>query len=92
MAKKKKEEVPLAQMKKPPFKIGEHVIVTFLGSDRKCELIALRKHQERWIYSAKDLRDGFKYVCIGINGSEKFANIWTIPKETPDDELDEVTE
>jgi len=33
---------------------------------------------------AKDIHDGFKYVHIGINGTEKFANIWEQSKENLD--------
>ena len=83
MARKKKveEEVAPKEMKKPPYKVGDFAIVTFLGTPHKTEIIELRKNAERWIYRAKDIRDGTIYVHIGYNGSEKHANIWDKPKE-----------
>jgi len=39
MAKKKTEEVPIFKMKKPTYKVGDKVVVTFLGAERKCEII-----------------------------------------------------
>lgn len=86
MARKKKieEEVVLKEMKKPPYKVGDKVIVTFLGTPHNTEIIELRKNAERWIYRAKDLYDGTVYVHVGYNGSEKHANIWDIPKENLD--------
>lgn len=88
MAKKKKEIAPPEKMKKPPFKVGEVVTVTFLSTDQICKITELKKNGERWIYKAQSIHDGTKYVHVGINGSEKFANIWTIPKETPKENLD----
>ena len=88
MAKKKKEIAPPEKMKKPPFKIGDNVTVTFLSADYECKIIELRKNGERWIYKAEDIRDGTKYVHIGYNGTEKFANIWTVPKESSKENLE----
>ena len=82
MARKKKveEEVAPKEMKKPPYKVGDKVVVTFLSSPNEAVITALRKNGERWIYSALG-KYGTKYVHIGYNGSEKFANIWDKPKE-----------
>lgn len=88
MAKKKKEIAPPEKMKKPPFKVGDIVTVTFLSADYECKIIELRKNGERWIYKAESLRDGTKYVHIGYNGTEKFANIWTVPKESSKENLE----
>lgn len=85
MARKSKGPPP--QMKKPKYKIGDIVTVTFLGMPRKCKITELKKnpqHIERWIYKAQDINDGMKIGYIGINGSEKFANIWDVPKENLD--------
>ena len=81
MARKKQEEVVTVQMKKPPYKVGDVVTVTFLSTEYTCKIIELRKNGERWIYKAESLHDGTKYVHIGHNGTEKFANIWDTIKE-----------
>jgi len=49
MARKKQEVVAPEQMKKPPYKVGDKVIVTFLGSPNEAEIIELRRNAERWI-------------------------------------------
>lgn len=82
---KKKAAAPPEKMKKPPFKVGDIVTVTFLNADYQCKVIELRKNGERWIYKAQSIVDGYKYVHIGYNGTEKFANIWTNPKENNTD-------
>ena len=77
MARKKKEEVS-TQMKKPKWKVGEHVVVTFLGSKYKAVLTELKKnkqHIDRWVYSAVTT-EGTTLVCIGVNDSEKWANLY----------------
>ena len=84
MAKKKRETAPKEKMKKPPFKIGDTVTVTFLTADYVCKILELKKNGERWIYKAQSIHDGTKYVHIGINGSERFANIWDRSKENLD--------
>ena len=84
MARKKHEVVAPEQMKKPPYKVGDKVIVTFLGSPNEAEIIELRRNAERWIYRAKDLHSGTIYVHVGYNGTEKFANIWDNQKENLD--------
>jgi hypothetical protein len=63
---------------KPLFKIGDTVTVTFLGSDRICKIIDINTHpvhSDRLIYKAKDIHTNTIIPYIGINGSEKFANI-----------------
>jgi hypothetical protein len=84
MAKKKRETAPPEKMKKPSFKIGDTVTVTFLTADYVCKILELKKNGERWIYKAQSIHDGTKYVHIGINGSERFANIWDRSKENLD--------
>ena len=84
MANKKTEEAPIFKMKKPTYKVGDKVVVTFLGAERKCEIIEIQKINDKWMLKAKDIHDGFKYVHIGINGTEKFANIWEQSKENLD--------
>ena len=83
MARKKKEEIQVVaeKMKKPPYKIGDKVVVTFLSNRYPAVITSLRKNGERWIYSAKGIHDGTNYVHIGYNGTEKYANIWDKPKE-----------
>lgn len=95
MARKKKEEVS-TQMKKPKWKVGDHVVVTFLGSKYKAVLTELKKnkqHIDRWVYSAVTT-EGTTLVYIGVNDSEKWANIYTEdyvkqPKEFPKENLDD---
>jgi len=84
MAKKKRETAPPEKMKKPSFKIGDTVTVTFLTANYVCKILELKKNGERWIYKAQSIHDGTKYVHIGINGSERFANIWDRSKENLD--------
>ena len=72
--------IEVRQMKKPKWKVGDEVIMRFLGSKQKVRLTELKsnpQHIERWIYSAIALKDGFKYSYIGIDGSENFNNIHT---------------
>jgi len=79
MARSKKERAPIEQMKKPRWKIGETVDITFLGAAKKVKLTELRKHPqhpERWIYTGVSLSDSIIIPFIGIDGTEQFANIW----------------
>ena len=85
MPRKPKEPPP--QMKKPKYKIGDIVTVYFLGMPRECKIVELKKnpqHIERWIYKAEAVDGSMRIGYIGINGSEKFANIWDKPKENLD--------
>lgn len=78
--RKKREVAPKPEMKKPKFKVGEIVEIEFIGSKRKVQLSELKKnphHMERWIYTGLDLEKGGAIPYIGIDGSEKFANIFT---------------
>jgi len=82
--KKGKRDVSPEEMSKPKYKVGEIVTVDFLGSKRTCKLTELRKNPqniERWIYTAKDIHDNRIITYIGINGTEKFANINDEPEE-----------
>lgn len=88
MARKKNEEAA-PQMKKPKWKVGESVNVTFLGSKYKAVITELKKnkhHIDRWVYSAVTT-EGTTLVCIGVNGSEKWANIYTEDYVKPSKEI-----
>lgn len=93
MAKKKSKEeeivepVPQVKLPKPKFKIDDKVVVTFLGMDRDAVVIAVRQHPShpRWIYKVRDSY-GTIIPWVGLDGAEKFANIWTKPKQKPDEE------
>lgn len=83
----KKEKVAPEVMKKPKWKVGETVTVDFLGHQRVCELVGLRKnpqHIDRWIYEAVEISTGRVIPHIGIDGSEKVANIYTKVKKDLD--------
>jgi len=83
MKNEEKEESPV--MPKPKFKVGEQVTVNFLGALKECIILEQTKnryHIDRWIYKVKETKTGTVIPYVGINGSEKFANIWTIPKES----------
>jgi len=83
MARPKKEQTPIEQMKKPKWKIGEIVDITFLGASKKVRLTELRthpQHSERWIYTGVSINDSIIIPFIGIDGSERFANIWSKKK------------
>ncbi len=63
---------------KNKYKIGDKVIVSFLGNNYSSEIIEVRHHpqQERIIYTAR-ADNGLYIPYIGIDGSEKYANIYT---------------
>lgn len=66
-------------MKKPKFKVGDIVDVTFIGQVYKsCTIIEVRKHpiKDRWIIKVVTL-EGTKIPYVGIDGSEDHANIKT---------------
>ena len=93
MARKKKteEEIsePVANVKlpKPKFNVDDKVVVTFLGMERNAIVIAVRQHPShpRWIYKVRDSH-GTIIPWVGLDGAEKFANIWTKPKQKTDEE------
>jgi len=79
MARKRSEEAPKA-MKKPKWKVGEVVPFTFLGAPTLGEIIDLKKnpqHIDRWIYKIKEVGAGTIVPYVGVDGSEKWANIDT---------------
>ena len=90
MGRGKATEIPKPQMKKPKFKIGDKVIVEFITSNYEVtltELLRNPKNPDRWIY--RGITDDNLYIpFIGINGSEKFANIYTIDKKKLKKDLD----
>lgn len=66
----------------PLFQIGDIVDVVFIGSTRTCRIadyLPNPQHPDRYIYKAIDINNGRVIPYIGINGSEKFANIYTEP-------------
>ena len=86
----KKEVVEKPQMKKPKFKVGDKVTVEFITSNYEVtltELLRNPKNPERWIYRGIT-DDNLSIPFIGINGSEKFANIYTIDKKKLKKDLD----
>jgi len=88
MARPKKERAPIEQMKKPKWKIGDVVDITFLGAPKKVRLTELRphpQHSERWIYTAVSVNDSIVIPFIGVDGSEQFANIWSKKKNSIED-------
>lgn len=83
----KKEKVTPAAMKKPKWKVGDTVTVEFLGHPRICTITELRKnpqHIDRWIYEAVEISTGRVIPHIGIDDSEKVANIYTKVKKDLD--------
>ena len=68
------------EMKKPKWKVGDIIPFTFLGVERIGKVLVLKnnpQHIDRWIYLMQDVADGMKFSYVGIDGSEKFANIDT---------------
>ena len=71
--------IEVREMKKPKWKVGETVDFEFLGGKRTGVILELKKnpgHIDRWIYKIQDTI-GIKIPYIGVDGSEKFANIYT---------------
>ena len=70
-------------MKKSLYNIGDKVTVSFLGSERESEIINVKIHPQdsnKFIYTALDNK-GRVIPYVGINGSEKYANIFTSESE-----------
>ena len=65
-------------MKNLQYKIGDKVTVSFLGNEYSSEIIEVRHHpqQERIIYTTRTTY-GLTIPYLGIDGSEKYANIYT---------------
>lgn len=82
MGRKKKVDVfvKVSNMEKPKLKIGTLVTVMFLGTNMKCEILELTKNPlepERWVYKVKSIPNNTIISYVGVNGSEKYANIYT---------------
>jgi hypothetical protein len=80
MARKRSEQEAPKVMKKPKWKVGEIVPFTFLGAPTLGEIIELKKnpqHIDRWIYKLQEVGAGTIVPYVGIDGSEKWANIDT---------------
>jgi|LakMenE01Jun11ns_1017448.scaffolds.fasta_scaffold9192811_1 hypothetical protein len=72
--------IEVKEMKKPKWKVGEIIPFTFLGKERIGKILELKKHPQnidKWIYHMEDVVDGIKIPYVGIDGSEKFANVDT---------------
>jgi hypothetical protein len=66
------------KMRKPKYRIDDIVTVNFLGSMYECKVLELTKnklHIDRWVYTVKILESGRVLSYVGVNQSEKFANI-----------------
>jgi hypothetical protein len=74
-----KQKKIITSVKKPKFKLGDIVNVTFIGQlYNDCTIIEIRKHpiKDRWILKVI-APDGTKIPYVGIDGSEEHANIKT---------------
>jgi hypothetical protein len=84
----------VTDMKKPKWKVGEHVTFKFIGADREGVILELKKnpyHIDRWIYKIQDT-NGYKIPYVGVNDSETTANIYTsdyLAKKSKIDDDDE---
>lgn len=86
-----RKPVELKEMKKPKWKVGETVEFENIGKQLKGVIIELSKnpqHIERWIYKIH-AEDGIKYNFIGVDGSEKYSNIWSKDKNKDLDNTNE---
>lgn len=77
MYKKTRNEKAAEKQDKPKWKVGDRVSVNFLGQEYDVTLTSLQKnpqHPDRWMYTGISSK-GLVISYIGINNSEKFANI-----------------
>ena len=66
-------------MKKSRYKIGDKVTVFFLGAEHDSEIIEIKHHPQRHedtIFTVRSI-DGLIIPYVGIDGSERFANIFS---------------
>jgi len=70
------EKTAPVKLPKPRHKIGETVLVNFIGTTVTAEIIECRPHpsQPRWIYKVKDSA-GTIIPWVGVDGQEQFSNI-----------------
>ena len=66
-------------MKKSRYKIGDKVTVFFLDSKHESEIIEIKQHPQRHEDTIFTVRatDGLIIPYVGVDGSERFANIFT---------------
>ena len=66
-------------MKKSRYKLGDKVTVFFLGSEHESEIIEIKQHPQRHEDTIFTVRatDGLIIPYVGIDGSERFANIFS---------------
>ena len=64
---------------KKSLKIGDKVTVFFLGSEHESEIIEIKQHPQRHEDTIFTVRatDGLIIPYVGVDGSERFANIFT---------------
>ena len=69
-------KIDTTKFPKPRHKLGESVLVDFIGTVRPATIIECRPHptQPRWIYKVKD-NTGTIIPWVGIDGQEQFSNI-----------------
>ena len=64
------------------YKIGDKVVVTFIGTDYTCIIVSY--YDERvgsfWVQAYNDI----KIPAVGTEGSEKWANIWKAKQKNND--------
>ena len=78
----KKETRQAKEMPKPKWKIGEVVVVEFIGSKtevRLTEQLRNPQHIDRWIYRGIEVSTGLKIPYIGVGNTEQWANIYIAP-------------
>lgn len=69
---------------KPSYKVGDKVIVDFLGTKLESEITEVKYHPlypEKGIYTAYAYATGRYIPYVGENGSETYANIVTDNKK-----------
>lgn len=87
---KKEATVVEPPMEKPKWKVGDIVAINFLGDFRVCKIIELKRnplHIERWVYRVVEISSNVIIPYVGVDGSEKFANII---EEIIDDSIEEI--
>lgn len=68
---------PSLTTKPRKYKVGDKVLVDFIGSKYKSTIILLEERFDphRWVYKVKTDELGWVIPCVGIGKSEQFANI-----------------
>jgi hypothetical protein len=80
---------------KPSFKVGDQVMVNFLGSKLEAEIIEVKTHPQypdKGIYTVFAHQTGKYIPYVGENGSEAYANIVTETKKPKAKKTEEIVE